>query len=160
MNPKSKQHLRKKPISHSRPVAPLPDEESPTLWVKHIGKSLLISVCGGVILSLIASLIAYFSADPDSLTLPLGLVASALTALIGGFSAVRIHGHAALLCGLLNGAAMTALMMLVSLFFTSLSAGHSALISALLHTAFILLSVAGAYIGISQKSQKPKRIKR
>ena len=111
-------------------------------------------------LSLIAALIAYFSADPDSLTLPLGLAASALTALIGGFSAVRIHGHAALLCGLLNGAAMTALMMLVSLFFTSLSVGHSALISALLHTAFILLSVAGAYIGISQKSKKPKRIKR
>ena len=152
--------MRKKPISHSRPVSPSPDEESPALWVKHIGKSLLISVCAGLMLSLIAALIAYFSADPDSLTLPLGLAASALTALIGGFSAVRIHGHAALLCGLLSGSAMTALMMLISLFFTSFSIGHSALISALLHTVFILLSVAGAYIGINQKSKKPKRIKR
>ena len=125
-----------------------PEEETLSLWVRHLAKGGLITVVAALGLTLIASLIAYFAPDPNALIRPLSLIAAALTALIGGFATVRIHRHAALLCGLLNGSVLTALMMLVSLFFTHYSSGYSAGISALLHTAFLLCSVAGACLGL------------
>lgn len=131
-----------------------PEEESLSLWVKHLGKSLVITLIAGTALTLIGSLIAYFTPDPNSFIRPMAIVAAALTALIGGFAALRIHGHAALMCGLLNGSLTTALMILVSLFFKDYSSGYSAGISCLLHTAFLLLSVMGAYLGLRRK---PKR---
>lgn len=138
-----------------RPAAKKPpEEESPALWVKHLSRSMLVTLAAALVLTLGSSLIAYFTPNPNALVRPLSFVAAALTALIGGFAAVRIHKHAALLCGLLNGSLATALMMLVSLFFTAHSSGYSAGISALLHAAFILFSVAGAFLGL------PKGVKR
>ena len=131
-----------------------PEEDSPALWVKHLTKSLLITLAASLLLMLGGALIAYFTPDPNALVRPLSLSCAALAALIGGFAAVRIHKHSALLCGILNGSLATALMMLLSLFFTSYSSGYSAGISALLHAAFILFSVAGAFLGL------PKGIKR
>lgn len=131
-----------------------PEEDSLALWVRHLGKSLVITLIAGTALLLIGSLIAYFTPDSNTLIRPIGMVAAALTALIGGFAALRIHRHAALMCGLLNGSLTTALMILVSLFFKDYSSGYSTGISCLLHTAFLLLSVAGAYLGLKRK---PKR---
>ncbi len=150
---KTKQHTHAHLPSHRKTVTP--EEDSPALWAKHIGKSVLITALAGIISMLLFSLIAYFTPDPNRFTLPFGLAASAITALIGGFVALRIHGHSALLCGLLNGTVFTALMMLISLFFTAHSSSHSGMMSFLLHAAFLLLSVAGAYLGLS-KSQKRK----
>lgn len=126
------------------------------LW-KDIGKSLLISVGTGFLLTLVGSLGAYFYVDPDQLIPGIALFAAAITALIGGFSAVRIHGHSALLCGALNGLSMIALMMLLSLFFVPFASGYSAAISALLHVCYPLLSIAGAYLGLKKPQQKKKK---
>lgn len=141
---------------HRKPHAQK-EEDSPALLVKHIGKSMLITAGAGILLTLICSLAAYFYSDPDKLIRPLALVSCGMTALIGGFGAVRIHGHSALVCGLLNGSLMTAAMLLVSLFFTAHASGYSAGIACLLHAAFFLLSVAGAYIGLRRKPKKKKR---
>ncbi len=124
-----------------------PEEETPAIFLKHLTKSFLITLAIGVGLLLAVSLIAYFCPDPDSLILPLSLAASGLTALVGGFISLRLHGHSALLCGLCNGGACSVLMMLVSLFLGGYAHGYSALISGLLHAGFLLLSVTGAFLG-------------
>lgn len=150
---KGKQHTH----AHLHPnrKATTPEEDSPALWAKHIGKSVLVTAVVGLLFTLLGSLIAYFTPDPNRFTMALGLAASAFTALVGGFTALRIHGHSALLCGLLNGSVFIALMMLISLFFTEHSSSYSGTVSFLLHAAFLLLSVAGAYLGLS----KPKKFK-
>ena len=143
--------------SHARQISrKQPEDDSPALLARHMAKSLLITIAAGMILLLAASLCAYFFPDPDQLILPLGLAASLLTALIGGFCAVRIHGHSALVCGLCNGSLFTLLMILVSLFFKAYSAGYSATVSCLLHAAFLLLSVAGAFLGLRKAPKKRK----
>ena len=145
---KSARHVRR-PAQRSQP-----EEESFALWGKHLMKSLLITLAASLILMLGGSLIAYFTPDPNALVYPISLACAALSALIGGFAAVRIHKHSALLCGILNGSLATALMMLFSLFFTGYSSGYSAGISALLHTAFILFSVAGAFLGLPKGTKR------
>ena len=133
------------------------EEDSPALWVRHIGKSLLITLLAAVLLTVSLSLVAYFYSDPDRLIRPLGLFASGLTALIGGFAATRIHGHAALLCGLFNGSCTMALMILLSLFLGGHAAGYSVGISLLLHVGFLALSVLGAYLGLRKKPKKTRK---
>ena len=124
---------------------------------KHLLKSLGITLLTALVLLLLASLAAYFSPDPAKMVQPLALLSSLLTALVGGFAAVRIHGHSALLCGLCNGMLFLALMLPTSLFFTPFASGYSALISCLLHVAFLLLSMLGGYLGL--KKGKPKKKK-
>ena len=122
-------------------------------------KSMLITLGVGIALLVMASLCAYFFNDPNQLILPLGLTASAMTAFIGGIVSIRMQGHSALLCGLCNGAAVCAVMILASLFFKSLSSGYSALVSAALHAGFLCLSVAGAYLG-QKRGKKPQKRRR
>ena len=130
-------------------------------FMKDIGKSLLISTLIALALNLIASLALYFTPNPAPLTRPAGLVTSALTALLGGIIAVRIHRHAALLCGLANGCAMLALILTASLFFKPFAAGYSVPSALGLHLAFLGLSLVGALMGIRQRSAHPvKRRKR
>ena len=105
----------------------------------------------GLLLIVIASLAAYFSPNPNTLIAPLAIAAAGLTAFIGGVIAVRIHGGGALVCGLLNGSVFMTLMMLLSLCFARYASGYSAGISCLLHAGFVLLSVAGGYVGIRKK---------
>lgn len=133
-------------------------EQSPAILAKNLLKSLSITLATGLILILGASLIAYFTVDPNSVILPLSLAASALTALIGGFAAARINGSGAMLTGLLNGCVMMAIMILVSLFLGKHATGYSTAISFLLHAAFLLLSAMGGLLG--QKRAKPRHRKR
>ena len=111
-------------------------------------KAFLITLAVGAGLILLCSLAAYFMPDPDPMIHPLAYAAAALTALIGGIVAGRIHGSAPAVCGLTNGLLLLALMLLLSLFFRSLASGYTAWVSALLHAAVLLLSFAGALIGV------------
>ena len=153
--------LMKKTTPHKRssPTRTQETQDSPWLLAKHMGKSLLITIGTSIALLLIFSLIAYFYADPDQLIQPLGLIGAGLAALIGGLAAVRIHGHSALICGLLNGCAFTVILLLFSLFFRSYASGYSAGIACLLHTAILLFSVAGAFLGL-RRSPKSKHKRR
>lgn len=129
--------------------------DSPARFFRDIGKSALWSLLTGLLLLLIFSLVAYFTPDPNRWILPLGILAAALTALLGGVYAIRLHGHAAFLCGLSVGCVLFAVMLLASLFLIPLASGYPAWVSCLLHVGFLVLSVAGAVIG----KKKPKRRK-
>ncbi|MBQ9132441.1 MAG: TIGR04086 family membrane protein [Clostridia bacterium] len=121
-------------------------------------KSLLCTLATGLTLLLTVSLVAYFTPDPGQWIPVLGLTASGLTALLGGYAAARIHGSGALICGLGNGGMVMAVMLLLSLFFTKDASGYGVWISALLHGGFLLLSVLGAYLGIpGEKSKRRKK---
>ena len=151
----------KKTVSPKRPSAQHTQaaQDSPLLLGKHIGKSLLITVLASLSLLLILSLAAYFYSDPDQLIRPLGLCSAGLAAFIGGIAAVRIHGHSALICGLLNGCAFTIILLLLSLFFRSHASGYSTGIACLLHAAILLISVGGAFLGL-RRAPKHKHKRR
>jgi len=146
----------RRPSAKKRPSPPpskkrSPEPDSPASFARHLGKSLLLTVVIALALALVSSLAAYFSPDPDSLTRSLGIACAALTAFFGGVIAIRIHGHSALLCGLLNGSAMMLLMILASLFFRTYASGYASWSSCLLHVGFLLLSVAGAFVGMKKR---------
>ena len=128
---------------------------TPRLLLK--GSAITLGI--GFVMTVITALIAYFSADPNTLIQPLAWGASAITALMGGFVTARIHRHSALICGLFSGGIMTCVMILASLFLKSYATGYSTLISTLLHTAFILLSIIGAFLGLKQPKKPTHRRK-
>ena len=119
--------------------------------MRDVGKGILISLGIALLLNLLASLAAYFAPDPAALARPLGLAASAVTALLGGYVTARIHRHAALFCGLANGCGMITLLLLSSFCVGSLASGYSFPVTLLLHLAYVALSLVGALLGIRQK---------
>ncbi len=141
----------KKRHTHRPSKKSAPEADSPASFVRHVGKSLLLTAALALALALIASLAAYFSPDPDSLTGPLGIVCAALTAFFGGVIAIRIHGHSALLCGLCNGSALMLFMILASLFFRTYASSYATWLSCLLHVGYLLLSVAGSFVGMKKR---------
>lgn len=128
---------------------------SPLLLVSDLLKSAGITAgiaAGGLLLF---SLAASFAADPDRLIRPFGIACAAICAFSGGAVAGKMHGHGALLCGFLNGAAVMAVMMILSLFFRENASGYSAGIACLLHAGFLGLSILGGYVGT--RPPKPKK---
>lgn len=132
------------------------EENSCAHFLGNALRALLWSIGVGALLCVVAALVSYFSPDPTRMILPLGLSASALTALLGGMIAIRAHGHGALQAGLTNGALLTALMILISLFCKPLASGYTTWLSLLLHALFLFLSVVGASVG---RRRTPKRKK-
>ena len=139
--------------------------ESSDLLKSLIGTLLLTLAVGGGAL-LLSSFALTFAPDPLSLTLPLGLLCSALTAFMGGFFATRVYHLPPLGAGLVVGIVLTGLSLLASLLFASnagnFATGYSAALSAVLHIALVGLSVGGAFWGareqtVSKKKRKKKR---
>ena len=131
-----------------------PPAGSASLLVQHLVKSFLTTALIGALLLLLCALIAYFTPDPAHWAKPLGWSAAAITAFLGGWIALRIHGKSALLCGLGNGALMLLLGWLLSACIEDTFA--LPLWQALLFRGiFLLLSMAGAYLG--RASGEPKK---
>ena len=135
-----KQHPSKKKPSKGRRATAL------TLPQKCL-RSLLFTVGIGASALLICSLAAYFTADPASWTHPLGIGALALTALLGGVAAGRIHGKAPLTAGGINGLLLLLLTLLLSLFFREAPVAGSTVAPWLLRLSILPLSAAGALLG-------------
>lgn len=153
----SAKHAHQKPARRTQKKVNRSHDNEQSLQFGTLFKGTAITLGIGMALTVITSLIAYFSADPNLLIRPLGLTAAAMTALIGGFVTIRLHGHSALLCGLFNGGMLTCAMILASLFLKAYASGYSTLVSTLLHTALILFSVAGAFLGMSRPKKHTHR---
>ena len=160
MNASAKRFSKAGAKAHSKKaVPPHREEDSLRARLQSTAKSAGITLGIGALLLLAATLALYFSPDPNPLIRPLGLLAAALTALLGGMIAIRIHKTAPLPCGLLNGSAVMAIMMVLSLFLGNYASALSATLAALLHVAFLLLSVLGACIG-RKRPKAPTRRRR
>ena len=133
--------------------------------LKAILGTLLLSLAVGGGLLVAFTVVLTFLPDPLSFVLPLGLLSAALTAFMGGFFATRIYRAPALSAGLINGILLTALSLLIALFFAKraedYATGYSAAVSALLHAGVVGLSIGGAFLGAKEKTpNKQKRRKR
>ena len=133
-------------------------KESPAkLWCIHLAKALLIALVAGLFLLLVGTTTAYFTPNPtDWLTL-FGLLGAALASWVCGFAMRRLHGQAALLCGLYAGTALLLLLLLGSLVFGAYTSGYSAWVSCLLHVGVLLCAIVGAYCGNRSKKKRKKR---
>ncbi len=152
----SSRNKREKSIAHSRSNTTAQETASSHL-ATHLATSFGITILIGMLLLLVCTAIAYFCPDPNATVQVFGLIASALTALFGGFTSIKLHKHSALFCGLLNGLLVSAFMLLLSLFFAKYASGYSAGISCLLHMIFLVFSVLGAYLGLPKSSSKKKK---
>ena len=153
MNTTAKRNPKAKHTPHARKSTA---ESTAANFMKALFKSISITLGIGTVLLISASLAAYFYVDPATIIRPLALSASALTAFTGGIVAARMHQKSsALACGLRNGGILIALMILISLFLKPYASGYSAIVSLILHAAFLLLSVIGATVG--KRSPQKKR---
>ncbi len=117
----------------------------------------------GALLSLAAAGIAYSDADPDSVTPLLGLGATLLACLCGGFVAARTTRHSALLCGIGCGATYLLTAFLLSWLLPSGLRGQTPVAFRLATYGGILLSsIVGALcaVNLGTKSKKTRRRKR
>ena len=124
--------------------------QSPAL-MPAVARGLLLSLAAGLALCLLGALIAYFTPDPAAITRPIGLAAAALAALTGGYCSTKIHRREALLCGLLTGGGMLAVMLPLSLLSAGLASGDPIGLAVGLHLAIPLLSTVGALLGVRKK---------
>ena len=115
-----------------------------------------------VVLLFVATLIAYSTEDPDSMTGALGLAASCISAMAAGFCSVRINRQSALVCGAFSGFLLAFFFFLISLFFDASAASGLPIFATLgLRGAMIVMSVLGAYAGLhrgaGKRRKKPRR---
>ncbi len=146
--------------THQRPPRRKSQDAPRSFLPKSTVKAYLITLAIGAGLILIASLILSLLSDPIPLIRPLSLLSCGITALAGGFVTGKLHGSAPAVCGLSNGALLLATLLLLSLFFRSLGNGYSVWLSLGLHLSVLLLSLAGALLGIRKPAPLPRRRRR
>ena len=115
----------------------------------------------GILLILAASLGAYFTSDPDRFIRPFAIVSVALTFLIGGMLAAKDNPESPLAAGTVNGLILSAILLVLSLFFKKAAVGYPVWAAALLHGGVILFSLLGAYLAVLRKKNlRPRRHKK
>lgn len=132
-------------------------EDNAATLLAHTVRSTLITLLFGGAIIVTLSLLAYFIEAPNTFIRPLGILGAALTAFLGGITSARLHKHSALLCGMLNGLSVMAILMLISLFFSSYASDDPIWLSLILHVVFLLLSVVGAFCGLPRMKEKRKK---
>ena len=144
-----------RPTTHMRT-----DHDGGPIPLLHAAKALAICIGVSLLLLLAASLIAYFSADPDRLVLPLGLGVAALTAFLGGYTTLRLHHKSALMCGLTFAILFTLLSLPLGIPLASRGVAYRLWVVCLLRTSIFVLSVAGAFCALRRMERAPKRKRR
>ena len=126
--------------------------------------ALPVTLVIGLIFLLIATAVAYVSADPDRLSTPLAMSALGLSAMLGGLVSARRGRGQPILCGALLGLLLTVCLLGGSLFYGDdtrayLTIGLSPIAEWGIHGAVVLLSALGGRIGRRhlEKSKKPQR---
>lgn len=141
--------------------AATPTEQHPLLLLaRAVLRGVLIALICALVISPIAAIIAYMSADPDSLLLPLGLGTLAVVALVCGLITRRYARLSPLLCGTLGGLALLALWFVLScLLPDDLRGSFSPAVGWGLRGGVIIFSLLGAAMGANmpKKNRRPKR---
>lgn len=110
------------------------------------------------------SMIIFTTPDPGSCVLVGGLAALYISSFIGGFIAAMSDHDDALLCGLLNGAGILVLLLVLSLILPAERVSELGFwASALLHLVAIPFSMLGAYAAsslIRSRTQRRRRKRR
>ena len=120
-------------------------------------KAQLTMVISGVLLLLCFCGIAYSMDDPDSVTKPLSLCALFLSALCGGFSAVRLSGDG-LVSGLCAGA-FTALIVFVLSALPVSDSGMELADTLLMYLGILAAAAVGSIIGKRRKDTSRNKIR-
>lgn len=129
------------------------------------GRSILRAVClawliatvtGALLLSGGAALI-YALPSTSVYTAPIGAAIGALTALVGGVAAGRLHKHAGALSGLLFGVLYFAVMLVLGRF---VSTGYPLLGRVLGYGVLLLLSLLGGTLGGMRSGGRKRRRRR
>ena len=120
-------------------------------------KAQLTMAISGVILLLCFCGIAYSMDDPDSVTKPLSLCALFLSALCGGFSAVRLSGDG-LVSGVCSGA-FTALIVFVLSVLPVSDSGMELADTLIMYLCIVAAAVVGSVIGKRRKDTSRNKIK-
>lgn len=119
-----------------------------------------ISIGIGLILLLLASLIASLTPDPGRWIRPLAIAFSAVMYLLAGMVAAKFRPDAPLSAGSANGLLLSALSLALSLLFRKSATALPAWENALLHAGMILLALAGAYLYVFIRKNRSNGRKR
>lgn len=127
--------------------------------VRSVLLALPITVATGLLLLFIATALLLTAKDPDRYHTAVGYAAVYLTALIGGFAALRLNRRQApLLCGLCEGALLLVLLMAIGLFLpTAWKHGNGAALTVLTHACLPLVAVLGALLGTRTARERHRR---
>lgn len=141
---------------HSHPSSR--QEESPLLRLFRSSLMGLLTFGGSsLVLLLITALICLKLSDPDTVMLPLATACSFLSAMLGGFAAVRCHGEGAIPVGLLTGGILFLLTLLAAACLPADASGAlSGSMSVILRLFLPIFSTLGALLGVNLKSKKKK----
>lgn len=136
------------------------DRSLPARLAFSLLRGMLSALVCALLLSLLATAIAYASADPDRLVLPLGLGVLALASVTCGLVTRRASHLSPLLCGFLGGLALLILSFVLSwLLPTALRGGFSPAMTWGLRGGTLAFSLLGASMGanLPKKKRRPRR---
>ena len=132
------------------------ERDNTALPILHAAKALLYVLGISLLLLSATSLIAYFSPDPDTLVMPLGLGVAALSSFLGGYLTLRMHRRAALVCGLSFAILLTLVSFPLGVLLSSRGVAYPLWLSCALRTSVFALSVAGAFCALRRTERPPK----
>jgi putative membrane protein (TIGR04086 family) len=128
--------------------------------LKSILPGLIVFLICALIMSFVASIIAYATYDPGQVVFPLGLLALYISSCIGGFVACRKNGGLALLTGTIFGIAAVCTTLLLALLIPTSSPRLSVAVILCTRLPVIGISVLGAYLSTIEKRKKKRHKKR
>jgi putative membrane protein (TIGR04086 family) len=129
---------------------------SPSWLFLHAAIGAGIALLFATAMLLVGAFLCARSSDPTKMTLPWGLGALYLSALLGGLVTTRQHGSSALLCGTLCGLLLLVFFWIVSIFFSK-SDNFSLAVSLILRLLTAIFSIFGAFLGVRRTRKRPRR---
>lgn len=117
----------------------------------------LIGLLSATLLLFAATAVCYATADPAALATPSALISLYLSALIGGFAALRRHRSLALACGSLCGMFLMLVFLALSLLLRNqIDNGFPFTISLLIRVLMIPVAAFGGYLGLPRNTRKKR----
>ena len=121
---------------------------SPALQIINVGaRSVLFSMSAAFLFMLIATAMAFNTADPCVLIMPISLSAIYLTGIFCGFLSSKLHRGAPLVSGAVSGLMLILAVLIISLFLKSETLTFASGTKAILFLAIIPAVFIGAFLG-------------